>query len=566
MSKQDAGETKMINTVKKDKIMFLLLSLVIAAGVYLRAAGLPHSFEYDEIWTLRHYLSLPFSAVFTELETPNNHPLHTLFLQWSMTFFHDGVADVKYPAFVFGLATLFAGVWFTWKFTKRKSSVLLTASILSFHAYLIYYSHTARGYSLQTFFVLLTAVSLFQIARQKQLKWYVPVFLLSGICSCLSITSGLIFVCALCGSFLITLLFGTNNREDRKKIFLTFLPPAAGFVLFALLWYGANYSRIAAGQSFGSNVLNPLDFLKFCWDVSYGLLLIPLLLIHLAGIFFLSGQRRRFAAANLIFAGLVFLSATVTKAGPVRVYLPMVPVLTFGASLVLTALCRSWKRELLFPAAAFLSICYLGCCSHMLNKVVPPDWFLLSDEIIKEIPANIYVNYSSHDSFTAVHSHTAVKEDFIKRLSTVQMQGFLQTNSKGTVDFYSIKQQSPVSFQFPDPVVKQFTSQEGVRMDLYELEPLTEGSITKDQPVFLTVLPVRISQYQAFYPLLLQLGGEWHLSNLFLNHKRYAEDGEEIKAAAMFNPSANQEASVYLKLTEYSKGLFRFYTFRKTVR
>ena len=56
----------------------------------------------------------------------------------------------------------------TWKAVKRKDAVIFAAACIAFNGYLIHYSQTARGYSIQTFFVLLTAASLALLAKHKK--------------------------------------------------------------------------------------------------------------------------------------------------------------------------------------------------------------------------------------------------------------------------------------------------------------------------------------------------------------------------------------------------------------
>ena len=65
------------------KIFNLILFVVVVFGILLRQTGINvRSLEYDEIWTMTHYLDCGFFEIFSSLETPNNHPLHTLFAKY----------------------------------------------------------------------------------------------------------------------------------------------------------------------------------------------------------------------------------------------------------------------------------------------------------------------------------------------------------------------------------------------------------------------------------------------------------------------------------------------------
>ena len=545
----------------KNRIIPFLVFSAIAAGIVLRINHFRvKSLEYDEVWTVRHYLHNSFFSVFTDLSTPNNHPLNTIFIQLCARL-SENIHDIRIPALCLGIATLLAGICFAWKLTGKYTAVLMTATVLSFHAYLVCFSQTARGHALQTFFVLISAAAFFQLMRGKHLIRNGILFLFAAICSCLTISSGLLFICALCGAGFAVMLPGFLSGKRKKQRILSCLFPGL-FFLFAILWYGWNYKEIAAGQRFGISVGNPLSFLNFLIKSITDLNLLLFLVILIAGTVFLKTAYRKIAWSAILFTAFVFLSALITKAGPIRVYQPVVPIIVLAASGILEQLCRKKKQKSYLPAI-IISILCIAVFPEKYSKITPPDWHSLESEIIKSIPSNIFVNFTPNDSYAIVNNHTKAKEDFVKRLSTIPVKGFLQVNSPGSADVYNAKTGEPVSLRLSEYVQKQFLSEKGILLDLYELVPLTEAADVKGKPLFLTIIPMKQKEYDICFGILNSKGGNWYLCNLFLNHKFYAPDGKEVKTAAFLTPEAVMDANLYLKLTHFSKGTFRFYTFRE---
>ena len=212
--------------------MLILIGAAALAGIFLRFNGWSQrSLEYDEVWTFLNYSGIPVSKIFTDLSTPNNHPLNTLFIQWCIDENNFYFYQLRLPVLLFGIATILLTVHLTWKAVKRKDSVLFATACISFNGYLIHYSQTARGYSIQTFFILLAAAALFWLSRHKNSLFYGLIFIFAAVCSCLTITSGLIFICALCGAYLIAVFRKTSFKTLIQEN-CVFLGGCIGFLSF----------------------------------------------------------------------------------------------------------------------------------------------------------------------------------------------------------------------------------------------------------------------------------------------------------------------------------------------
>lgn len=544
---------------KMEKFLKLIILAIAAAGIILRFNGLSsRSLEYDEIWTVQHYLGLPLSEIFSRLATPNNHPLHTLFVQWSTG--PDGLSflAIRLPAFLFGCLTILLAMFFTWKVTKRKDAVLFSGACIAFCGYLIHFSQTARGYSMQTFFVLLTAMALYWLSRHKSSLFYGGMFLLSAIASCLTITSGLAFVCALCGAYLIAIFrpkaLGASLREN--KIFLI---AAALFVLFAASWYGSFYLEIKAGQVFGYPVHHPWEFLKFSGSILGKLFLFPFVLIHAAVLFRKEHPGRKISLFALSFIGLTLLSALATKAGPDRVYLPIFPVAAVASAMVLPGLLASLKKEKLITPFFCILALVLALPMHSTKKSQEsPDYIPLVQEIIQTVPKDTFVNFAPLDCYPIRYNSQEIILDLQHRLSMGHFSAFLQVNAPDRIVVYDGKTGNPISFDLPAGSSKRRITEQGVPLDCYALLPLTPQSEVKGKMLFLAIQPQRRAFFQQMYFSLNQ-SGNWFLTNPFLSSKLFDAAGGELISSAWFCPAAEHDAAYYLQYTGASGGKWKFY-------
>ena len=132
---------------------------IFAAAILLAALGLRFSMffaplEYDEIWTLERFSTLSVWQILTDLATPNNHPLNTLFVKlWSHCF--DIPQLIRLHSLVFGMISVaLTGVLAHGLFRSRVAA-LFSMLFIAADAAAVCYSDLARGYSAQLCFLLL---------------------------------------------------------------------------------------------------------------------------------------------------------------------------------------------------------------------------------------------------------------------------------------------------------------------------------------------------------------------------------------------------------------------------
>ena len=553
-------ENKSIEKQKKAILIFSVIAMAI--GFLLRIANIGNiSLEYDEIWTFTHYVPEECLKIFTDLATPNNHPLHSMLAKISVGIFGNELWALRLPALLAGCG-LIPLLWYTVHKLKPSPEAGVIAIVWgAFHGYSLYYSQAARGYSLQMFFVLATFLGMWLLYKNPQSKKTTLLLVCSAICCCLTITSGLIYVCALAGAFTLCFLL---QKEENKVLLLRkkyILFPVAGlcFILFAALWYGLNFKTIQQGQQFGTTLNSFLVFCTFVHQTFKDIFLYPLLAITIAGTC-IKNQYRRFAVFALLFTGLILLSAFATKAGPPRVYLGLYPILTVTAALTLSALIDEYCKKPQIRIILYL-LCVLPQAltwQKEWNRVIPPDWGTISSQLRKEIPSDILIAYTPPDTFPVRFNDQNAVKDYQLRIQQDNISGILSVNSSELTGYNkSTERTECIGAKLLTPVQKQISGST-VPVYFFPLEPVTENSKTYRQPLLLVIWNVPKNEFKTIFNASVnKKDANWILLNLWfveykdvINHVYGLDD-------------AQYDAEHYLEITRRSNGLFRFYLFKK---
>ena len=393
---------------KKEAILILGITFVLLLiGIGLRIAGIhTRNLEYDEIWTFSHYVELPIHEIFTDLATPNNHPLNSLFIKCFRMFSIPQLLQIRLPALFAGILLLIMFGSGLRRLTKSIPGLCFGVLLLALNIPLIRYSQTARGYEFQALFTTCVMLSLlfFELDLQSRFRrsLWAALFLISAAAACTSVTSGVIFVTALAFSY--GLLF-TDWRKwndlktwlEKKELWIAFLL----FAVFVLLWYGLNYSTLAKGQTFGASVASPGRFTAFAWRTIAELpltLTIPVTVA--AAILQKAPFQRRIAFTGLLSTLLVFLSALIFKAGDPRVYIPLIPILALPAALIFDCPHLAERRpRLILPLfGAFLLIAGLQFKMRYAD-MNPPDMGGVFATAAQIVPPEALTIYSPTDSY-----------------------------------------------------------------------------------------------------------------------------------------------------------------------
>ena len=150
------------NNSRKETMLFLIITLVLLLiGVLLRIAGLQtRNLEYDEIWTFAHYVKLPFGEMFSDLATPNNHPLNSLVIKYFKLLNLPQLLQIRLGVFLAGILLLIVTGLGLRRLTRSLPGICCGVLLLALNIPLIRYSQTARGYEFQALFTVCVMFSL----------------------------------------------------------------------------------------------------------------------------------------------------------------------------------------------------------------------------------------------------------------------------------------------------------------------------------------------------------------------------------------------------------------------
>ena len=336
-----------------DNRYLVLAAAILLAAFCLRLNMFFAPMEYDEIWTLENFSARPIPQILTDLATPNNHPLNTLFVKlWRNCF--DVPQLIRLHSFAFGmLSVLLTGLLALGLF-RSCAAALFSMLFIAFDAAAVCYSDLARGYSAQLFFLLLFSCGLVWSGRLRRfLPWkYLPevAIVLGALGAVLAVPSAPIFLAAV-------LVAGRCYRRKVPEASVMIALGIAGALIAAYL--GLNYGALKEAQNkFGirfTELGQWFGFVLMILQDLFALAVVPFLIVVAAT------DRKR---GMLLFfcAALILGSAAFVNAGPSRVYLPICVLVALGCgrgahSLFTVALCRNNRKlaAMLTVSAVFLA-------------------------------------------------------------------------------------------------------------------------------------------------------------------------------------------------------------------
>ncbi|MEI6056151.1 MAG: hypothetical protein WCR55_08855 [Lentisphaerota bacterium] len=383
-------------------LLLIAFAIIFLLGVYLRIKLIGRNLEYDEIWTLLHYSLKSLSEIFTNLSTPNNHPINSLLIKYSISLFGAETAVLRIPALISGIFILILAPALTFLISRNKFAALLSMLLCALNSGLIYYSETGRGYELQTLLILMTAVLIVSLERKKPSPNLIAsIILLTGIASILTIPTSILFLFPIISSHLIFLLLKTIKGTEAKSLIKNFInenwPVLISYTVlfvFCITWFGINYDQFKAGQSNGTSVTSIGELFAFSYSTLLTLVSLPVLLFSLFS--WIGKNNRGIFISYIFFIIFPFAGAILFKQGPIRVYLPLIPILSIFASIGIASILRYLlKSRILICAQMVIFIC---AGIFLFNKVeldrfrwISPDWTTAVEMAYTNMPRNTYV-------------------------------------------------------------------------------------------------------------------------------------------------------------------------------
>lgn len=327
-----------VSFIRENPLLFFTGCFFLFLSIYFRWYALNiRALEYDEIYTVSNFVPLSFSRIFTEVATPNNHMLHTFFVK----LFHcpDSAyftMSVRLCAAIAGTLTVFLFLPFRQCF-KNIYTLLFAMFLFAFNGAHIHYSQTARGYTLLTFFLLLTLFSLWAYQKNMEEKgerkksyFFAFLYFISVCSSSVSISIGVLFAFSISFAFLLFHIPRKIFTKEYSIILKKYLPLFLAFTaagIFILAYYLPNMTQFAkGGKDFGMSINSLKELWQFFYNTFYENDLFYPLLLACAGLFF-PGKQRKMLLFLLSASFLMILITLLTSFGPPRVYLPLLAFL-----------------------------------------------------------------------------------------------------------------------------------------------------------------------------------------------------------------------------------------------
>lgn len=395
--------------IRRNRVIMLIL-LCFVALIGLRVMNIQsQSPEYDEIWTVRHYTDIPVGRIFSDVATPNNHVLNSLGIKFFTGLMPGNtVFAMRLPALL-----AFAGLFIILLravlklFNNPAARGAVMAAVL-LDGMILHYAETARGYSLQTFFVfgLFFALLCYDPERKDSRIFNSVMWLLCAMGCCLSVSSGVIYAAVITGLWGLLYVPFRTRFSILANHYRELLAAGVCWTIFVLAWYGGNYEQFAQGRAnFGESFTTVWQYLRYCGSILWTTALVWPLLILLTGLIFF----RKHAAARIILLSLgtvlmVLISAMFTKGGPPRVYLPLVPVAFFGAGAVFDIVLSRHEILRKFSLAGFLALVGLAAwfSEPRRNAASDPDIGTVFSEVRKIDPA-VFVAWRPTDLYVVLN-------------------------------------------------------------------------------------------------------------------------------------------------------------------
>ena len=197
------------------------LFAAFAVGLVIRAYFLAEPMRHGESYTFLNFVNQgPFFLFYYPL--PNNHVLHTLFVKFSTLIWGAHPVSIRFPAFLFGIASIPLIFCLCRKVMHQRCGIL-AATAMAVVPCMVGPSVNARGYSLLIFLTLALAfVGMHVVERPSLLGWAVVSLIAS-----LGMLTVPTMVFAIAGVYLWLACLLFLNRKTLAAILREFVIPCA---------------------------------------------------------------------------------------------------------------------------------------------------------------------------------------------------------------------------------------------------------------------------------------------------------------------------------------------------
>lgn len=496
-------------------ILLAGMILIFLGGFFLRYVGISErGLEYDEIWTMYYYASDSCHKIFTELATPNNHPLHSLFVKAAISVGGDAPFFLRLDALLSGIF-LIGVVWYISRFLfNSRLAAFYSALFCACSGGLVHYSQTSRGYMLQSFLIASAAASLLLYKRKKTLAASL-ICCCSSIAAVLTLSTSILFIIPLFALFIFS---GLDWRDItgfiRKNISILAAFSVTG--MFCIFWYLFNWDQFQEGKRiFGNRPDSPLAWCNAVFLIvrDCGSFLVPLALLLL-----FHKKRRRFFYAFLFILIFPFACSPVTTLGPARSYLPLIPFCCIAAAGGAAVLQRKLKGRTAAGIAYCVALIVLAAVSGFfeLKHWTPLDWAKAFPALISQTPLDTFIAYPSAETLPVAVNNEGAGADNSERIPARNKEYRLVNLIDESISGIRLKDNDNISIALPFSG-KNIEYLPGLRGRVYRLVPLSLSASASG--IVVMTLHIISSNKSALMIADLKSRPDWIAVNTFLTRK-----------------------------------------------
>jgi hypothetical protein len=518
------------------------------------------------------YSGMSLGQILSSLAVPNNHPANTILVNYCMSIFAEPWT-IRLPAFFFGLlAVVLAGV-IARMISRNYYTAFIAMGLLTFNGVAIHYSQTARGYSMQgamiLLFILFTVLYFNADKETIQRKLLIASgSLVSGIIAVLTLPTSVLFLFPVCAWHGIYILINSWKEKRHFKKLFSYWPVLGAYSilgLFILLWLLGNYTQLKQAQGFGSSITSASAFFAFIFT-TFSSLCPAWSYIACVPLLFLPKNKRAYLWLGGSFIIFPLLGALFFKAGPPRVYFPMVPVLCLAAGAGMAYLPALLKKLTVlkirnYAYKVLLVLFFAGYAAHsyfMWKDWTMLDWKKIFNEYIKKQNQDCYFIYYPTSSFPALYNNgNQIIQDNIKRVNSVKENSLLVV-LESEKNISGLNKKSSVKDISMPATMHKFNC--GVRCNYYKLKKLPMNPDKgKDYTVLCVIKPVekKIADFARAY-LWQGEKPQWLLLNCWFSSP-CMKDGKYYKTHSLL-AKLNGNAITELKNIQLkSNNIFMFY-------
>jgi hypothetical protein len=568
-----------LTTIRRNLDRFVLLGIgsYLFALIFSWAGAERRGFEYDEFWMLQHYVAADtWGRIFTDLAEPNNHPLHAFLVRLAVGQANVSELLTRQPSLWAAFALWALIPFFAYALTQRRDAAVLAGVWCVLSAPLLHYAQTSRGYALQTLLLVLFAFLTRPTASRAPLRfWQAASIVAVGFASVLTVPTSVFYLTplAVCQVACRFFQWRSDTTERRGSLISENRGLLLAYVVLILLicvWFGQNARQLAAGrEQWGVPISSLWHWLSFSWTTWAQLLGWPM--IGLIVFFLLFSKEHRVKLCLLSVIIFPILIAPLSRAGPARVYLPLIPFGLLAAAVGFSRLLDYLRPRLGDRVCAVLQllglIAPLAFLPRAYESWTPPDWKRITPLIEQTAPPDAFVCYpSSAGLIVRCYYMPEIGREISRRVPRGATFTFVQVDATDAIKGVDPQTLLTRDLSVPPTAARRVVSVEKVPLVFYQAQKLNEvvePSATERSGIFFAAIgPDNSTNVKQLMNSLHAADGasSWLILNAILSEALLPASEASPTVAVLLaaqNPKLTRDEM--RQLTARTSGKIRFY-------